>query len=498
MADNVVEIGKFISYNADSINIMNEQAPDIAKAFTGVMKVLAKKYGGVSIDDVATPSFESKWRLKTEMELERDIPNWKSLTLYEGINTAEIKRLAGTPLKDLIDEDKNTIEFATKIIELHRDNGISVTIRTKEGKNNMAGYSYPAELFTEAPLIDDIDNSDYTKAWRFVTKDELIAFLNSVGLDFPTRYKLQNGNIPEYVLNQLYGQPLKDIIVNPDKYDIIQNDIYTNYKPIRILYKGKVNIDNTRDDERYDISPLFFTNDVLNEQLRTFRVYSEAELAIKYGDKWIENEDITLGLTLGTLQQYFGKNISQIFDSNPSWSKKMQELTRLKKGHGLDTGLFVLSRELFTSDAIVKSVISQKSQKPSSGNIKDLEGKILYYTKKGKKYKIMRVLRNNPKNVKLEFYDYQKDNYLTGTLNKQTALSIVNDIKIEGLEVSEDNSSVANTSVDKPAIDYSTWTQEQLETEKLNLLDALSYLDEDDEEYKELKQQIELLDMLID
>ena len=33
MADNVVEIGKFISYNADSINIMNEQAPDIAKAF---------------------------------------------------------------------------------------------------------------------------------------------------------------------------------------------------------------------------------------------------------------------------------------------------------------------------------------------------------------------------------------------------------------------------------------------------------------------------------
>ena len=68
----------------------------------------------------------------------------------------------------------------------------------------------------------------------------------------------------------------------------------------------------------------------------------------------------------------------------------------------------------------------------------------------------------------------------------QTIEKLLNGESAQGAKIVKDNT------------DYSTFTQDELLSQKTQLIDALSYLDEEDDEYKEIKTKIETIDLFID
>jgi len=121
----------------------------------------------------------------------------------------------------------------------------------------------------------------------------------------------------------------------------------------------------------------------------------------------------------------------------------------------------------------------------------DLVGKTLLFTSSSKKYLVEKFTRNNPKNKEYKLRDLTS--LATPEVTYKISMSLVkkwlDGQTASGVRIFEEQPSGTN---------YSTWSQSQLIAKRKEISDALIAFEEDDPEYKELKQQLDVIDAFID
>lgn len=138
-----------------------------------------------------------------------------------------------------------------------------------------------------------------------------------------------------------------------------------------------------------------------------------------------------------------------------------------------------------------QSAEQPKTETKQEWEPQDLVGKTLLFTSSGKKYRVEKFTRNNPKNKEYKLRDLTSPN--TPEVTYQISMSIIK-TWLDG-NVSKGARIIEETPTGS---DYSTWTQIQLNQKRREISDALIAFEEDDPEYKELKDQLDIIDTFID
>lgn len=121
----------------------------------------------------------------------------------------------------------------------------------------------------------------------------------------------------------------------------------------------------------------------------------------------------------------------------------------------------------------------------------DLVGKTLLFMSSKQEFLVEKFIRNNPKNK-----EYKLRNLTSPNAPEVTYKISMNIIKkwLDG----KASSGVRIIETTPSGSDYSTWTQIQLNQKRREISDALIAFEEDDPEYKELKDQLDIIDTFID
>ena len=134
---------------------------------------------------------------------------------------------------------------------------------------------------------------------------------------------------------------------------------------------------------------------------------------------------------------------------------------------------------------------TQETETKQEWEPKDLVGKILLFGSNGKKYLVEEFTRNNPVNKEYILKDLTSP--ATPTVTYMVTMSVIEtwlDGNVaKGARIIEETPTGTN---------YSTWTQIQLNQKRREISDALIAFEEDDPEYKELKDQLDIIDTFID
>lgn len=121
----------------------------------------------------------------------------------------------------------------------------------------------------------------------------------------------------------------------------------------------------------------------------------------------------------------------------------------------------------------------------------DLVGKTLLFGSNGKKFRVEKFTRNNPKNKQYNLRDLTSPNTPLVTYN--IGMSIIkkwlDGQSAGGVRIIEETPTGS---------DYWTWTQAQLNQKRKEISDAMIVFEKDDPEYKELKDQLDVIDAFID
>lgn len=298
--------------------------------------------------------------------------------------------------------------------------------------------------------------------WRVKTKNEL------------EKDKLGDLGISPTVLNAIYGKPLEDLFETKKEVE----------NAIKILESDRF-IDSIRFFDGiakgYGLTKYYFTKKPIIEEAQ------EEQWRFKTLDEIDADGLDYAGLDKRDISKYTGKLLTELNLRYP-----VEEIVKdIKNNISVNVDGYTFRSKYFTT----KPLPAQQTQKPEpvkkEWTPEDLVGKILLFNQSGKKFLVEKFTRNNPKNKEYKLRD------LSSPSSPEVTYRIAMTLVVKWL----DGKSASGVKIveDEPKTgDYSTWTQGQLKAKRKEISDAMVVFEEEDPEYKELKDQLDIIDTFID
>lgn len=144
-----------------------------------------------------------------------------------------------------------------------------------------------------------------------------------------------------------------------------------------------------------------------------------------------------------------------------------------------------------------KPIVSSSSTTATTEPIKkewkpqDLVGKTLLFTGSNTKFLVEKFTRNNPKNKEYKLRNLTSPSSPEATYKISMSLveKWLNGQTARGVKIIEE---------EPMSTDFSSLTQAQLVAKRKEIIDAMGFFEEDDQEYKELKDQLDIIETFID
>lgn len=393
----------------------------------------------------------SGWRLVTEEEL-------KKKTFGDlGIPKHIWKEIYGKPIEDFYDFDS---QIAESIQQLNsNENPKKFTKGIAEGysvTDSYFVYEYPAEQTTS------------TSEWRFKTLDEI----QKEGLGF--------AGVSEKTIGTYVGKKLKDLV------DSVALDIY-----IKSIKNQEGTVVTSLG---YSFPWKFFTDKPLPQETTTgFELSIEtlpATLKRDYiftantGNRKAPSQSAGyLYSKYANLPAAQAELFSTFFKGNDGAWWKLKQV-------GTEWRWEKASPQPSQTSTIVATK-TQETETKQEWTPQDLVGKTLLFKSTGKKYLVEKFTRNNPKNKEYKLRDLTSPN--TPEVTYRISMGLVKKW-LDGQTVSN----IMIIQETPTGSDYWTWTQAQLNQKRKEISDAMIVFEKDDPEYKELKDQLDVIDAFID
>ena len=536
------EINEFIIYNSSLISEMNKVAPEIGNAFSLVIRELEKrhgekltpsfiigtpiKFGNIEVAEFDIPGelswdeakngtekFSDGWRLPTDIELfaiyakKQDFPNLINSNYWTSIENANNTAICydfkdGSKLWFYDKAEKCNVRLV-KDYKVNTDNiiigslaiatnDLSIKMNWKDAneavKNYGQGWRLPTKDELNTMYINKayIGNFDQMYYWSSTEASDSKAWIMNLesGMQFP-----DGKTLPNYVraVKDVQTTKTTPVIEEIKEGDIVEWKDLSNKYSAKKGAKAKVrSVDDVND--RYDVEwldklsnnqnnggypqDLFIKSELKPTKIKTF---SQVEtfptgyaIDPNIGDRPSPSQSSSKWAFNDTPDLYVRGN-----DGN--WYSTQQDRNRIYRWQKMPNDPYGYKP--------TTTVITKKETDP-----KDLVGKNIQWNISKRTYKVVKLKRNSPKNKSYELTCIS-DNITPdteGSFTIQTIEKLLNGESVGGFKIVKDNT------------DYSTFTQDELLSQKTQLIDALSYLDEEDDEYKEIKTKIETIDLFID
>ena len=400
----------------------------------------------------------SGWRIKTKEEFKKENLG------YAGIQDKVWEEIYGKPIEDLY-ASKSQINDAIILIKAN--------LRPQPfTKGIAASYTLSPKYFSYLTQSTTIPNLVY----RFKTLDEMRD--EGLGTAGGAYYGVNEETIKKYAgksLDELYddgylgGNTIKEVIENINNKE---NIYIAGYKfPIAYFTDKPLTAEAT--------SEFKLSIETIPSTLKRDYTFSTNK-----GDRKAPSQSAgNLYSRYANLPAAKAELFNTFFKGNDgAWWKLKQVRTEWR---------WEKSSPQPSQTSTIVATKTQETETKQEWTPKDLVGKILLFTSSGKKYRVEKFTRNNPKNKEFKLLDLTSPT--TPEVTYQISMSIIKtwlDGNVsKGARIIEETPTGTN---------YSTWTQIQLNQKRREISDALIAFEEDDPEYKELKDQLDIIDTFID
>jgi hypothetical protein len=527
-ATNQERLSEIKSFNPELYSAINLALNYLNKSLTG--EELIQEVEEVEAEPVEQQTLEENWRFKTLEEIQKEGLG------FAGLSEKTISQYTGKPLSDL--DLKYPVDLTIKKIKNRELNVVSgynfdykfFTNQPLPGEAT-SGYSLPIETIpsklsfwlnfksnkgdrqsptqSAGDLYANYKNHPFTKeelfntffkgndgnwwnlqevkgTWRWEksspqpkvssssTSTTPEPIVEKSGWRIKTKTELEKDKLGDYgisptALNDMYGKPLENLFRTQEQLkDAIKTLERPLFNSIRFT-KGTA--------AGYELTKGYFTKQPIIEEQWRFKTLDEIDAdGLDYA-----------GLDKRDISKYTGKPLTELNLRYP-----VEEIVKdIKNNISVNVDGYTFRSKYFTTKPLAPQQIQKEEPVKKEWQPQDLVGKTLLFMSSKQEFLVEKFIRNNPKNKE----------YKLRNLTSPNAPEITYKISMNIVKKWLDGEVAVGVSIveEQPTSnDYSTWTQKQLIAKRKEISDALIVFEEEDPEYKELKDQLDIIDFFID